>query len=320
MCELGRAGARRHLPQLRARPQGRPARGRGPREPPGRSPAAPRSPRPPRPVPHDRPPRHSSSALFRVGAMLMAIGFAAHVGHAVMLANGRRTVPALMPSQQPAYAGVVTGSFVTEPGARRLGRAGHARLAEPPLAAGDRASRSSPGSPSGRRCWRARSSSGAGRGATCSSSPSRSRSRWSAATCSSQRRYPIRSIGFIPTGVALALLLYASSLPSEIEPLVPGAPERAAADDPRRHGGHRVRDLRDELRGRRRRTSSRARRDRFAWLPSHKVLDEVAYRAVDHRLPDLRDDDHPRARGGRRSPGRATGAGTPRRPRRSSRG
>ena len=32
---------------------------------------------------------------------------------------------------------------------------------------------------------------------------------------------PIRSIGFIPTGIALALLLYASSLPSEIEPLVP---------------------------------------------------------------------------------------------------
>ena len=30
-----------------------------------------------------------------------------------------------------------------------------------------------------------------------------------------QRRYPIRQIGFIPTGVALALLLYASTLPSE---------------------------------------------------------------------------------------------------------
>ena len=36
-----------------------------------------------------------------------------------------------------------------------------------------------------------------------------------------QRRYAIRSIGFIPTGVALAILLYASSLPSEIAPLVP---------------------------------------------------------------------------------------------------
>ena len=36
-----------------------------------------------------------------------------------------------------------------------------------------------------------------------------------------QRRYPIRQIGFIPTGVALGLLLYATSLPSAIEPLVP---------------------------------------------------------------------------------------------------
>src|SRR4029077_11358506 len=36
-----------------------------------------------------------------------------------------------------------------------------------------------------------------------------------------QRRYPIRSIGFIPLGVALTMLLYASSLPSEIKPLVP---------------------------------------------------------------------------------------------------
>ena len=36
-----------------------------------------------------------------------------------------------------------------------------------------------------------------------------------------QRRYPIRAIGFIPTGVALGLLLYASSLPSQISQLVP---------------------------------------------------------------------------------------------------
>ena len=36
-----------------------------------------------------------------------------------------------------------------------------------------------------------------------------------------QRRYPIRTIGFLPLGVALAILLYASSLPSDIKPLVP---------------------------------------------------------------------------------------------------
>ena len=59
-----------------------------------------------------------------------------------------------------------------------------------------------------------------------------------------------------------------------------GPPERAAADDPRRHGGH--------CRTASSRRSSppasayliQGQDDRFAWLPSHKVLDEVAYRAV----------------------------------------
>src|SRR4029079_18817829 len=36
-----------------------------------------------------------------------------------------------------------------------------------------------------------------------------------------QRRYPIRSIGFIPPAVARALCLSASSLPSDISQLVP---------------------------------------------------------------------------------------------------
>ena len=31
-----------------------------------------------------------SSDLFSLGVILVALGFAAHVGHAVMLANGRR--------------------------------------------------------------------------------------------------------------------------------------------------------------------------------------------------------------------------------------
>ena len=94
------------------------------------------------------------------------------------------------------------------------------------------------------------------------------------------RRYPIRSIGFIPVGVALALLLYASTLPHEISPLVPGAPEPAAA----RRSTWAWRCSRTGSSRRRSRpasaTWSRAREDRFAWLPSHRVLDEVAYRAV----------------------------------------
>jgi len=57
-----------------------------------------------------------SSTLFSIGVIFVALGFAAHVGHAVMLANGRRLLPSLatQPARQPAYAGVVTGSFVTE--------------------------------------------------------------------------------------------------------------------------------------------------------------------------------------------------------------
>ncbi len=55
-----------------------------------------------------------SSNLFSIGVILVTLGFAAYVGHAVMLANGRRLAVSLRTSQQPAYAGVVTGSFVDE--------------------------------------------------------------------------------------------------------------------------------------------------------------------------------------------------------------
>jgi hypothetical protein len=59
-----------------------------------------------------------SGLLFTVGSILMAIGFAAHLGHAVLLANGRRVL-AMTPRQVPAFAGVATGSFVTAGEARR---------------------------------------------------------------------------------------------------------------------------------------------------------------------------------------------------------
>lgn len=94
-----------------------------------------------------------------------------------------------------------------------------------------------------------------------------------------ERRYPIRSIGFIPFGVSLFLVGYALTLPTQIEPLVPAlhnpplltihvamavlsygifATSFAAALGYLAQGND----------------------DRFAWLPSRKVLDEVAYRAV----------------------------------------
>src|SRR5262249_35840167 len=70
-----------------------------------------------------------SSTLFSIGTLLVAIGFAAHVGHAVMLANGRRTLPARARAAHPAYAGVVTGSFVTSQ--ERASAAGPSTAASP---------------------------------------------------------------------------------------------------------------------------------------------------------------------------------------------
>ena len=58
----------------------------------------------------------ASSLLFILGTIATVIGFAAHVGHAVLLANGRRIAAAFAPatSRQPALAAAgVTGSFVT---------------------------------------------------------------------------------------------------------------------------------------------------------------------------------------------------------------
>src|SRR4026208_2564764 len=63
-----------------------------------------------------------SQTFFALGVIIVALGFAAHVGHAVMLANGRRLV-SLAPARQPAFAGVVTGSVrgAPGPGARACG-------------------------------------------------------------------------------------------------------------------------------------------------------------------------------------------------------
>lgn len=94
-----------------------------------------------------------------------------------------------------------------------------------------------------------------------------------------RHRYPIATVAVVPLGVALFLVGYAATLPSSIEPLVPAldnaplltihvamamiaygifATSFGAAVAYLAQGPH----------------------DRFAWLPSHRVLDEVAWRAV----------------------------------------
>src|SRR4051794_13209371 len=54
--------------------------------------------------------------LFPIGTIAMAFAFAAHVGHAVLLANGRRSIALSIggaSARQPAWAGAVTGSFAS---------------------------------------------------------------------------------------------------------------------------------------------------------------------------------------------------------------
>ncbi len=219
-----------------------------------------------------------SSVLYSVGVIFVALGFAAHVGHAVMLANGRRALSVLGIARQPAFAGVVTGSFVTS--MTRAATSGPSLAASPtPLS----------------RAATLLTAVAIGtlgvslvlRGIVVGRGPWGNMFEFTVAFSFSMlagysliaRRYAIRSIGFIPLGVALMLLLYASSLPSEIAPLVPALQNAPLLTI---HVGMAVISYGIFA------TSfaagvaylAQGQNDRFAWLPSHKVLDEVAYRAV----------------------------------------
>jgi cytochrome c-type biogenesis protein CcsB len=220
----------------------------------------------------------ASSILFVLGAIALAIGFAAHVAHAVLLANGRRVV-AFAPGRQPAFAaGGVTGSFVT---ARASAAGAELGLAASPT-------------PLSRVATVVTAAAFAlllaaltSRAIVVGRGPYGNLYEFSTAFGTSilggylflSRRYAIRQIGFIPTGVALAMLLYASSLPSDIEPLVPALQNAPLLTI---HVGMAVLSYGIFA------TAFAAgvgylvqgTRDRFAWLPSHKTLDEVAYRAV----------------------------------------
>ena len=219
-----------------------------------------------------------SSGLFSLGVVFVALGFAAHIGHAVMLANGRRTLPVLAAVRQPAYAGVVTGSFVTAQAA--AASSGPNTAASPSPLSGAALGLSLIG-------WLALGVSLLVRGIIVGRGPWGNMFEFSVAFAFSmiggylylQRRYAIRSIGFLPVGAGLAMLLYASSLPSEIKPLVPALQNAPLLTI---HVGMAVLSYGIFA------TSFAAgvgyliqgQNDRFAWLPSHKVLDEAAYRAV----------------------------------------
>jgi cytochrome c-type biogenesis protein CcsB len=224
-----------------------------------------------------------SQLFFPIGTIAIALGFAAHIGHAVMLANGRRSFPSLVPNREPAWAGVVTGSFA----ASRTSAA----TTGPDLAG-------SP-TPLGRAAvvltgigFAVLVTSLVLRGIVVGRGPWGNMFEFTVAFGTSivggylalQRRYPIRSIGFIPVGISLAMLLYASTLPSGIKDLVPALQNAPLLTI---HVGMAVISYGTFA------TSFGAgvayliqgRDDRFRWLPSHKVLDEVAYRSVIFGFP-----------------------------------
>ncbi len=220
----------------------------------------------------------TTQALFTVGTIVLAIAFAANIGHAVLLANGRRAFSLALAPAQPAWAGVATGSFVESREA--------ARAAEPADFAGP-----TPLSTGARwltiAAFSILASSMLVRAVIVGRGPWGNLFEFSTAFATSillgyllfSRRYEIRSIAFIPVGVSLALALYASSLPSDIKPLVPALQNAPLLTI---HVGMAMLSYGIFA------TSFAAgvgyliqgKEDRFAWLPSHKVLDTVAYRAV----------------------------------------
>jgi cytochrome c-type biogenesis protein CcsB len=219
-----------------------------------------------------------SQAAFAAGTIALVISFAAHVGHAVLLANGRRSLRLVAAGRAPAYAGVATGAFVTATTTRAA--TGPDTSASPtPLSGAAIATAAVACALLG--------ASALARGIVVGRGPWGNLFEFSVAFAFSivlgylvlQRRYPIRSIGFIPLGVASGLALYAASLPSEIKPLVPALQNAPLLTI---HVGMAV--LAYGIFA----TAFAAgvgylvqgTGDRFAWLPSHRVLDQVAHRAV----------------------------------------
>ena len=223
----------------------------------------------------------AASLLFILGTIATAVGFAAHVGHAVLLANGRRLAAAFVPApaRQPALAAAgVTGSFVT---ARVEREAGAPALASSPTGLTRAATVTTV------IAFALLVGSLIARAIVVGRGPYGNMYEFSVAFGTSilggylllSQRYSIRQIGFIPVGGALAMLLYASSLPGDVEPLVPALQNAPLLTI---HVGMAVLSYGIFA------TAFAAgvgylvqgTGDRFAWLPSHRTLDAVAYRSV----------------------------------------
>jgi cytochrome c-type biogenesis protein CcsB len=219
--------------------------------------------------------------LYVVAGIVLVGAFAAHLANTVLLASGRRLVAPLTPRGMPAFAGAVRGSFVED---IEIGEGdGPAESAAGPFAIG--------------LAWAAFGLLAAAlllRGIVVGRGPWGNLYEFSVAFSASivggyvflERRYPVRPLGFLPLGVALMIFLYSWTLPKAIETLVPAlqnpplltihvgfamlsygifAMSFAAGV------GYLVQE---------KRLADGRVVDRFAWLPTRRVLDAVAYRAV----------------------------------------
>jgi cytochrome c-type biogenesis protein CcsB len=226
----------------------------------------------------------ASFYLYVVAALLLVGAFAGHVAHATLLASGRRLAVALAPRRSPAFAGAVGGSFVADLAATPADDLGAGpRTAAGPFAIG--------------LAWSAGIALGLAllaRGIVVGRGPWGNMFEFTVAFAFGviagylllERRYPIRSIGFLPLGVALGLVLFSWTLPKEIEALVPALQNPPLLTI---HVGMAMLSygifamsfaaglayLVQEKRLADGRTV-----ERFSWLPSRTVLDAVAYRAV----------------------------------------
>jgi cytochrome c-type biogenesis protein CcsB len=223
----------------------------------------------------------ASFYLYVIAGLLLTGAFATHVAHTVLLAAGRRLAAAFAPRREPAFAGVVSGAFVTEVEQRPAG--GAPRTAAAPFAIG--------------LAWATLLALAATlllRGLVVGRGPWGNMYEFTVAFTTGivggyvllERRYPVRSLGALPLGVALGLFLYSWTLPKDIEPLVPALQNPPLLTI---HVGMAMisygifamsfaAGVGWLVQSKRRPDGSFV--DRFAWLPSRAVLDEVAYRAV----------------------------------------
>jgi cytochrome c-type biogenesis protein CcsB len=223
----------------------------------------------------------TASFYLYVAASLLIVGaFGAHALHTALLAAGRR----VRISAAPAFAGAVGGSFAAEvevaAGAEEPSRG---RTAAGPFAIG--------------LAWAAVVSLTAAlilRAVVVQRGPWGNVFEFTVAFAFAilvtylllERRYPIRSVGVVPIGVALALFLYSWTMPAEIRPLVPALQNPPLLTI---HVGLAVVSYGvlamsfaaavAYLVQAKRLPDGRVV-DRFAWLPSRETLDAVAFRAV----------------------------------------